>query len=35
MADDLERVILEVGPDKVAAFAAEPMQSGGGAIKPP
>jgi len=35
MADDLERVILEVGPDSVAAFAAEPMQSGGGAIKPP
>ncbi len=35
MADDLERVILEAGPDKVAAFAAEPMQSGGGAIKPP
>ena len=25
MADDLERVILEVGPDRVAAFAAEPM----------
>ncbi len=35
MADDLERVILEVGPEKVAAFAAEPMQSGGGAIRPP
>jgi 4-aminobutyrate--pyruvate transaminase len=35
MANDLERVILEVGPDRVAAFAAEPMQSGGGAIKPP
>lgn len=35
MADDLERVILEAGPDTVAAFAAEPMQSGGGAIKPP
>jgi len=35
MADDLERVILDVGPDRVAAFAAEPMQSGGGAIKPP
>ena len=35
MADDLRRVILEVGPDRVAAFVAEPMQSGGGAIKPP
>ena len=35
MAEDLERVILEVGPDRVAAFVAEPMQSGGGAIKPP
>ena len=35
MADDLERVIVAVGPDRVAAFCAEPMQSGGGAIKPP
>lgn len=35
MADDLERTILSVGPERVAAFAAEPMQSGGGAIKPP
>lgn len=35
MAADLERVILDSGPDSIAAFAAEPMQSGGGAIKPP
>ena len=35
MADDLERVIVETGPDTIAAFAAEPMQSGGGAIRPP
>ncbi len=35
MADDLERVILESDPDTIAAFFAEPMQSGGGAIRPP
>ncbi len=35
MAADLERVIVENGPDRIAAFFAEPMQSGGGAIKPP
>lgn len=35
MAADLERVILEAGPEHVAGFAAEPMQSGGGAIRPP
>jgi 4-aminobutyrate--pyruvate transaminase len=35
MADDLEQVILASGPEHIAAFAAEPMQSGGGAIKPP
>lgn len=35
MADDLEQCILDIGPERVAAFAAEPMQSGGGAIRPP
>lgn len=35
MADDLERVIVEAGPETIAAFCAEPMQSGGGAIRPP
>lgn len=35
MAADLEQVILEAGPDTIAAFFAEPMQSGGGAIRPP
>lgn len=31
----LEEKILEIGPDKVAAFFAEPAQSAGGAICPP
>lgn len=31
----LEDKILEIGPDKVAAFFAEPAQSAGGAICPP
>lgn len=35
MAADLERVLLAEGPDTIAAFFAEPMQSGGGAIRPP
>ncbi len=35
MAADLERVVLAEGPDTIAAFFAEPMQSGGGAIRPP
>ncbi len=35
MADDFECVILQAGPDSIAAFFAEPMQSGGGAIRPP
>jgi len=35
MAADLQRVLLAEGPDTVAAFFAEPMQSGGGAIRPP
>lgn len=35
MADNLERLILDEGPDTVAAFFAEPVQGGGGAITPP
>jgi len=35
MAADLERVVLAEGPDTIAAFFAEPMQSGGGALRPP
>jgi 4-aminobutyrate--pyruvate transaminase len=35
MADNLERLILAEGPDTVAAFFAEPVQGGGGAITPP
>lgn len=32
---DLERKILELGPDRVAAFIAEPVLSSGGVIVPP
>ena len=32
---DLENMILEVGPDKVAAFIAEPVLASGGVIVPP
>ena len=35
MAASLEALILDEGPDTVAAFFAEPVQSGGGAIVPP
>jgi 4-aminobutyrate--pyruvate transaminase len=35
MADNLEKLILAEGPDTVAAFFAEPVQGGGGAITPP
>jgi len=34
-ARDLERKILELGADKVAAFVAEPVQGAGGVIIPP
>jgi putrescine aminotransferase len=34
-AHALEEKILEVGPDKVAAFVAEPVQGAGGVIIPP
>ncbi len=33
--DELERKILEVGPDRVAAFIAEPILASGGVIVPP
>ena len=35
MADSLETLILAEGPDTIAAFFAEPVQGGGGAITPP
>lgn len=35
MADALENLILEEGPDTVAAFFAEPVMGAGGAIVPP
>jgi 4-aminobutyrate--pyruvate transaminase len=35
MADNLETLILEEGPDTVAAFFAEPVQGAGGVIVPP
>ncbi len=34
-ADDLEKMILEEGPDTVAAFFAEPVMGAGGVILPP
>ncbi len=34
-AKSLERKILELGPDKVAAFIGEPIQGAGGVIVPP
>lgn len=34
-ADQLEKKILQMGPDKVAAFIAEPVQGSGGVIVPP
>lgn len=35
LAREFEDLVLETGPDTIAAFFAEPMQSGGGAILPP
>ena len=35
MAQEFEDLVLATGPDSIAAFFAEPMQSGGGAILPP
>ncbi|MCW3476435.1 aspartate aminotransferase family protein [Limobrevibacterium gyesilva] len=35
MAQNLENLILDEGPDTVAAFFGEPVQGGGGAITPP
>ena len=35
MAQEFEDLVLDTGPDTIAAFCAEPMQSGGGAILPP
>jgi adenosylmethionine-8-amino-7-oxononanoate aminotransferase len=35
LVEELERTILENGPDRVAAFIAEPIQASGGVIVPP
>lgn len=35
LAQEFEDLVLATGPEKIAAFFAEPMQSGGGAILPP
>ena len=35
MAAEFEAKVLEAGPETIAAFFAEPMQSGGGALRPP
>ena len=35
MADDLEKLILDEGPETVAAFFAEPVMGAGGVITPP
>ncbi len=35
LADELEQLILDEGPDTVAAFIAEPIQAAGGVIIPP
>lgn len=35
LATEFEDLVLAEGPDTIAAFFAEPMQSGGGAIHPP
>ena len=35
MADNLEKLILDEGPETVAAFIAEPVQGAGGVIVPP
>jgi len=35
MADSLEKLIVEEGPDTVAAFFAEPVMGAGGAVVPP
>lgn len=35
MADDLEKMILDEGPETVAAFFAEPVMGAGGVILPP
>lgn len=35
LANEFEDLVLAEGPETIAAFFAEPMQSGGGAIRPP
>ena len=35
MADDLEKLILDEGPETVAAFIAEPIMGAGGVLTPP
>ena len=35
MADNLEQIILEEGPDTIAAFFAEPVMGAGGVLLPP
>jgi putrescine aminotransferase len=35
VANETEKVILEIGPDRIASFSAEPVQGAGGLIVPP
>lgn len=35
LVDELERTIVEIGPDRIAAFIAEPILGAGGVIVPP
>jgi putrescine---pyruvate transaminase len=35
VADDMETIILEIGPQRIASFSAEPVQGAGGLIVPP
>jgi 4-aminobutyrate--pyruvate transaminase len=35
MAEDLDKMIIEEGPETVAAFFAEPIMGAGGVVTPP